>query len=181
MNRLSIVIAIAALVLAGSAGLWFGRSRPTPTSAPVSGTVAETSHPTERTLTVHVSGAVVHPGLVEVADPARVADVIVAAGGALPDAKLGSVNLAAFVADGQHLDVPSTDVRASVGSTGKVAINQADAATLEQLPGVGPVLAERIFEYRQAHGPFQTVEDLLDVPGIGESKLAALRDAVSVP
>jgi competence protein ComEA len=66
-------------------------------------------------------------------------------------------------------------------TSGKVAINQADVKGLEALPGVGPVLAQRILDYRNAHGPFETVEDLLDVPGIGESKLAALRDAVAVP
>jgi competence protein ComEA len=62
-----------------------------------------------------------------------------------------------------------------------VRVNTADAAALEGLPGVGPVLAERIVAYREAHGPFGMIEDLLEVPGIGESKLAALRDRVIVP
>jgi competence protein ComEA len=60
---------------------------------------------------------------------------------------------------------------------GTVDLNAASAADLEALPGVGPVLAQRIFDYRETHGPFATVEDLLDVPGIGEGKLAALREA----
>lgn len=176
LNRLAISVAIGALVLAGAAGLWFGRSQTAPAPPPVVVTEARTE---TRTLTVHVSGAVARPGLVQVPSPARVADVIVAAGGALPDAVLGSLNLAASVSDGQHIQIPSS---ASVETTsGKVAINQADVKGLEALPGVGPVLAQRILDYRNAHGPFETVEDLLDVPGIGESKLAALRDAVAVP
>jgi competence protein ComEA len=60
-------------------------------------------------------------------------------------------------------------------------LNRADATQLQDLPGVGPVLAERIVAHRDANGPFQTVEDLLDVPGIGEAKLAAIRDLVTVP
>jgi len=180
LNRFAISIAVVALVLAGAAGLWFGRS--TPASVPPS-VVEETETVAQRLLTVHISGAVAHPGLVQVAAPARVADVVLAAGGALPDAVLGAVNLAASVSDGQHIQIPSTSVDSApaTSASGKVAINQADVAQLQTLPGVGPVLAQRIYDYREANGPFAEVEDLLDVPGIGESKLAALRDEISVP
>jgi len=180
LNRFATAIAIVALVLAGAAGLWFGR--PKQAAAPPSITeVTETA--AQRLLTVHVSGAVAHPGLVRVTAPARVADVVLAAGGALPDAVLAAVNLAASVADGQHIQIPSTSLEPGSGAvrSGKVAINQADVAQLETLPGVGPVLAQRIFDYREANGPFARVEDLLDVPGIGESKLAVLRDEITVP
>ncbi len=68
-----------------------------------------------------------------------------------------------------------------MGGDGRIRINDADTGTLEALPGVGPVLASRIAAHREEHGAFATVEDLLDVPGIGESKLAAIRDAVVVP
>jgi competence protein ComEA len=68
-----------------------------------------------------------------------------------------------------------------VAADGRVRLNLAGIEELETLPGVGPVLAERIIAYREQHGPFAVVEDLLDVPGIGEGKLAALRDAVLVP
>lgn len=180
MNRFATAIAVVALVLAGAAGLWFGR--PKQAAAPPS-VAAVTETAAQRLLTVHVSGAVAHPGLVRVAAPARVADVILAAGGALPGAVLAAVNLAASVADGQHIQIPSTSLESDSGAvlSGKVAINQADVAQLETLPGVGPVLAQRIFEYREANGPFTQVEDLLDVPGIGESKLATLRDEITVP
>jgi competence protein ComEA len=168
-----------AVVIAGVAAaflLW-----PTPTAAPR--VEVASPHPDMTTITVHVSGAVAAPGLVAVPSSSRVADAVVAAGGALPGADLGSLNLAAPLVDGQQLVVPyqtSVDGTA-VATDGRVRINTADAAALEGLPGVGPVLAQRIVAHRTAHGPFATVEDLLEVPGIGESKLAALRDSVIVP
>ena len=135
----------------------------------------------ERVVTVHVSGAVARPGLVTLPAGARVADAILAAGGASPDARLGSLNLAATVGDGTLLVVPAAaDGDPSVGD-GMIRPNAATATELEGLPGVGPVLARRIVAHRESVGPFGTVEDLLDVPGIGEAKLAGLRDLVLVP
>jgi competence protein ComEA len=133
-------------------------------------------------VTVHVSGAVAAPGLVSLPTGSRVADAVLAAGGALPGADLMALNLAAPIVDGQQLVVPNAGIGGVVvASDGRVRVNTADAAALEGLPGVGPVLAERIVAYREAHGPFGVIEDLLEVPGIGESKLAALRDRVIVP
>ncbi len=134
-------------------------------------------------ITVHVSGAVASPGLVEVARSARVADVIAAAGGTTADAAPGRVNLAAPVRDGEQIVVPSATAPDEVpmAADGRVRLNTADAAELEQIPGVGPVLAGRIITARDSVGGFATVEDLLDVAGIGEAKLAALRDHVVVP
>jgi competence protein ComEA len=113
----------------------------------------------------------------------RIADAILAAGGARADALLTALNLAATVVNGQQLVVPAVSPADSAIShqDGRVAINLADAVTLENLPGVGPVLAQRIVEHRERYGPFAVVEDLLDVPGIGEAKLAALREMVLVP
>ena len=104
-----------------------------------------------------------------------------AAGGALPDADLAAVNLAAPVADGDRIHVPARGEDEVVSEPSGIDLNRADAAELEQLDGVGPVLARRIVEYRAAHGPFRTVEDLLDVPGIGEAKLAAIRSGIAAP
>lgn len=179
LNRLSTLIATGALALAAAAGLWFGR--PSAATVPVEPVVYHEA--AIQTLTVYVSGAVLRPGLIELTAPARVADAIAGAGGALAHAVLDGVNLAAPVSDGQHIEVPSRQAPRSPSATedGKVAINRAGAQELESLPGVGPVLAQRIFDYREQNGPFETVEDLLDVPGIGEGKLAALRDAVIVP
>jgi competence protein ComEA len=117
-----------------------------------------------------------------------VADAVAAAGGLLPGAATTGVNLAAPLSDGEQVVIPGPEggepgsgVATGRGDDGKVHLNRATAGDLETLPGVGPVLAERIIEYREQHGPFTTVEDLLDVPGIGEAKLAALRDRVVVP
>ncbi len=135
------------------------------------------------TIIVHVSGAVASPGLVVLAPGSRVADAVEAAGGATSSADLISVNLAQAVVDGQQIVVPSpgdAPLTSHAGTSG-VALNSADAAALETLPGVGPVLAASIVAYRDEHGPYADVEDLLSVPGIGESKLATLRDRVVVP
>ena len=101
-------------------------------------------------------------------------------------ADLSALNLAATVDDGDQVVVPLKGDRTSGRSVttddndGLVDLNYAAAIDLEKLPGVGPVLAQRIYEYREENGPFETVEDLLDVPGIGEAKLAALREALVV-
>jgi competence protein ComEA len=136
--------------------------------------------------TVHVSGAVVNPGLVELSPGARVADALAAAGGSRSDADLGSLNLASPVRDGDQIIVPDLSeigdrAFGSVDTDGRVNINTAAADELENLPGVGPVLAARIIEYRDTHGPFGEVEDLLDVPGIGEAKLASMRESITLP
>jgi len=137
-------------------------------------------------ISVHVSGWVVSPGVVEIQDGSIVADAIAAAGGARPGAGLDSINLAGPVLSGDQVVVPGPDESAPTGSAGStgdglISLNRADATRLQDLPGVGPVLAERIVAYREANGPFQAVEDLLDVPGIGEAKLAAMRDLLKVP
>jgi len=134
-----------------------------------------------RTVTVHVSGGVGRPGLVTLGSDARVADAIAAAGGATSDAVLGSLNLAASVGDGTRIVVP-IETASFVGVVdGAVRLNSASVTELQTLPGVGPVLAERIVTHRESVGSFETVEDLLGVPGIGEAKLAAIRDSVLVP
>jgi competence protein ComEA len=135
---------------------------------------------------VHAAGAVAHPGVYQVPSDARVADVVAAAGGAAPDADLNRVNLAAVVEDGQQVYVPRVGeavVTPSPGADtggGPVNINTADAGDLESLPGIGPATAAAIVDHRVEHGSFRSVDDLLDVPGIGEAKLAQLRDLVTV-
>ena len=127
------------------------------------------------------------PGVVSLPEGSLAADAVAAAGGMLPGALADSVNLAAPVSDGAQLIVPGPDSGLPVvegqgaAGGGLVAVNRATATELEVLPGVGPVLAERIVAYREQNGPFSQVEDLLGVPGIGEAKLAALRDLITVP
>lgn len=132
-------------------------------------------------VTIHVSGAVAAPGLVVLPTGARVADAIAAAGGAAAGADLGGLNLAASVGDGSRVVVPDVGTAPGGADGGPIRINTATASELEVLPGVGPVLAARIVAHREQRGPFETIEDLLGVPGIGESKLEGLRSEVAVP
>ena len=186
MQRIHALVAVAVLGLAGLAGAWLGApaADPPPVAIDHNGTV-EGRAPTDTALiTVHVAGAVRSPGLVTLQAGDRVAHAIAAAGGALAVAELSALNLAAVVEDGDQVIVPlegaMTERRSPTASDddGLIDINHATATDLEMLPGVGPVLARRIFEYREGNGPFETAEDLLDVPGIGEAKLAAMRDAL---
>jgi competence protein ComEA len=159
--------------------------RPTSPTTPSVGEVAQTSS----TVVVAVVGLVARPGLVTLPAGARVADAVEAAGGLLPEADLASVNLAALVADGQQIavgvpgaagpQVSAGDVSRGAGD-GPVDINVASAAVLDGLPGIGPVLAQRIVDHRERSGPFRSVEQLADVPGIGPAILAGLADAVTV-
>ncbi len=171
------VIGLAAvLVIAGVA--WFGIGDVAPPPVVDAGPTIVDSE----MVAVHVSGAVVRPGLVMVPGGARVADAVAAAGGATADADLARTNLAAPVRDGEHVVVASDrdDPNVRTEPDG-IDLNTASAGELEALPGVGPVLAERIVAFRTQHGPFATVEDLLDVPGIGEAKLTQMREAIAAP
>jgi competence protein ComEA len=132
---------------------------------------------------VHVSGWVTSPGVVWVADGSLAISVIEAAGGALDGARLDLINLARPVFEGDQLQVPGPEATGSPegGSDGLVDLNTADETELQKLPGVGPVLAGRIVAHREDIGRFESVEDLLDVAGIGETKLASIRDLIREP
>jgi len=185
MNRASTnlqvtVIGVAVLVVLGGV-LWFGLG---PEVEPPMPTTVAPAVVGGQPIVVHVSGAVVRPGVVTVWSGARVADVVAAAGGATRRADLSALNLAAPVRDGEYVVVPDpADEAVSAGGlvSGGVDINSATASELEGLSGVGPVLASRIVTYRDVNGPFGAVEDLLDVPGIGEAKLAGMRDDIAYP
>ena len=140
---------------------------------------------------VHVAGAVASPGLYRLGGDARVADALDAAGGPAADADLDALNLAAKVADGERVyvarrgEVPPAAVAASGASgagapAGPLDLNSATAEQLEDLPGVGPATAAAIVAYRQEKGRFRSVDELLEVRGIGEAKLAAIRPKVRV-
>jgi competence protein ComEA len=149
---------------------------------------------------VHVAGAVVSPGVRRLPPGSRVVDALDAAGGALPDADLARINLAAPLVDGQQVYVPRPGeplpVTAGPGATGGtgpagdasgqagpgalIDLNTATAEQLDTLPGVGPSTAAAIIAHRDENGPFTSVDQLIDVRGIGEAKLEQLRDLVSV-
>ncbi|MGD2251481.1 MAG: ComEA family DNA-binding protein [Anaerolineales bacterium] len=147
--------------------------------------------PTAAQFRVHVAGAVRNPGVYALPPGSRIQQALEAAGGCDPNADLTAINLAATVVDGQQVFVSSigapTPSRApnpapspSAAITGLININTADAPELDLLPGIGPSLAQKIIEYRQTHGPFSCVDDLIRVSGIGPSKLEAIRDLVTV-
>lgn len=135
-------------------------------------------------LFVHILGEVARPGLYEVREGARAVDVVAAAGGFTDAADPGALNLARLVVDGEQIVVPAVGesplVAPGHSADGRVNLNTADAAALETLPRIGPAMADRILSWRAQHGPFRAVEDLLDVSGIGEATLDALRDLVTV-
>lgn len=141
-------------------------------------------------IVVYVAGSVAVPGIYRLAASARVNDAVLAAGGADADADLGVVNLAAAVHDGERVYVPEVGEAippaieaapaAGTSPSEPVNINSATADQLDVLPGVGPATAAAIVAHRLQHGPFQTVEQLGDVRGIGPAKLDALRGLVTV-
>jgi competence protein ComEA len=147
------------------------------------GEVAETS----ATVVVSVVGLVARPGLVTLPSGSRVAEAIEAAGGLLPEADPASVNLAAVVTDGQQIavGVPTAPGAGGAspppdGSGGLLNLNTATVSDLDGLPGIGPVLAQRIVDHRTSAGPFTSVEELDDVPGIGPTIANELADLVTV-
>ena len=162
------VIGVGAIGLSVASSMWFGSDPPPAAFVPVP---ESAQAPLQESYTVYVSGAVVNPGLVAVPPGSRVADVVAAAGGARPDAESAVLNYAAQVHDGQQVHVPERGIGPVPSSPpGRISINSASLSELQTLPGVGPVLAQRIVEFRDVNGPFGAVEDLLDVPGIGDAK-----------
>jgi competence protein ComEA len=143
-----------------------------------------TAAPASGVIYVHILGQVARPGLYELPDGARAVDAVAAAGGFTEQADAAGLNLARFVSDGEQIMVPAIGEAAStapgVAGDGRVNLNTADAAALDTLPGVGPATAAKILAWREEHGRFESVEDLLDVGGIGEAKLDAIRDLVTV-
>jgi competence protein ComEA len=141
-----------------------------------------------RKVLVHVVGAVRAPGLYELPEESRVDDAIREAGGAKPKAALELVNLAAPVADGQQVVVPLRGELAAAPAAGspassaggKVHLNSATLEDLDSLPGIGPVTAQKILDYRTANGAFQSVDELDAVPGIGPARLAQLKPLVEL-
>jgi competence protein ComEA len=188
------LVALVAITV-GGAGLWYVRSLPRPVEvradapSPAAGASA-TSSPDVVPILVDVAGWVRRPGVYEFHDGDRVIDAIDAAGGARRGAALDALNLAAPLADGTQILVqrreasagsaPSTSSLDGGITSSKVNINSASAVELEALPGIGEVIAQEILDYRTANGPFASVDDLLDVSGIGEVTLENIRDLVTV-
>ena len=131
-----------------------------------------------QTVVVHVVGKVAAPGVVELPAGSRVQDAIEAAGGATKDKALESVNLARVVVDGEQIDVGASGDAG--GGSSRISLNSANAQQLQEIPGVGPVIAERIVEWRTKNGPFHSVAELAEVSGIGPSMLERIEDQVGM-
>ena len=178
----ALVLAAAALVLLVVAGRTLAGAG-TATEQPVPALVPERAAATPA-LVVHVAGAVRRPGLYRLAEGKRVADAVARAGGATAPADTAAINLAAPLADGMQVIVPRRVAVAAGGGGGaaeaavpaRVSLSSASAAELDALPGVGPVTAQKIVDYRAAHGGFRAVEDLDAIPGIGPARIEQLRD-----
>lgn len=160
-----------------------------PAAAPPVSPIRPAHAAAPKLLVVDVAGAVRRPGLYRLQAGSRIDDAIAAAGGATAKAQLDAVNLAAPVADGEQVLVPGRSAAgaaaaappASGGAPSPSApldLNTATAEQLDALPGVGPVTAQKIIDYRTAHGPFHAVDELQGVPGIGPSKMAQLEGLV---
>jgi competence protein ComEA len=179
------VALLVALTIAGRVVLGGDDAPPAPRMSSVALDVEEEP----RKLVVQVAGAVNHPGLYELDDGSRIDDAIAEAGGARPKAALELVNLAAPVADGQQVLVPLRGAAVAAGGGegggpvapgGKVSLNSATIEQLDALPGIGPVTAQQIIDFRTANGSFSSVEELDAVPGIGPARLEQLRELVSL-
>jgi competence protein ComEA len=140
-----------------------------------------------RKLLIHVVGAVRNPGLYRLDEGSRIDDAVRAAGGPKPKADLELINLAAPVADGQQVIVPLRGRTTIAGAPsppgapgGRVHLNTATLEELDTLPGVGPVTAQKILDYRTEHGAFASVDELDAVPGIGPARLAELKKLVDL-
>ena len=197
VSPVRLVVGGAVAVAALAAGYWLLRPPPDPVEvdlpfAATSTSVAATpQEPAE--VVVHVAGAVAAPGVHRLPSDARVVDALDASGGALDDADLARLNLAAPLADGSQVYVPRVGESppatlapggaggsGAAGAPGPVDLNTATAEQLEELPGVGPATAAAIIAHRDEIGGFSAVDQLLDVRGIGDAKMAELRDLVTV-
>jgi competence protein ComEA len=187
----AVSVLLVVLVLAGSKLSRTGTATAPEAVAPLEPVAAA---PAQQELVVHVVGAVRRPGLYRLREGARFADAVARAGGATRRADLAALNLAAPLVDGIQVLVPSrasaevpaaslgTETAATsspLGSGRRLSLATATAAELDELPGVGPITAQKILDYRAEHGPFSSVDDLDAVPGIGPARIEQLRDLVT--
>lgn len=166
------------------------------TRAPQGESIELRPAPTPEPLRVHVAGAVVRPGVYDLEDGSRVDDAVEAAGGFVAEADKNALNLAAFLEDGERLDIPYVAgfvpeedqgfVVVTEGTPSPLAgeelinINTASIEELDKLPGIGQTTAVRIIDYRTANGPFATIEDIVNVSGIGPATFDEIKDLITV-
>ena len=177
-RRRALVLAAAALVLLVVAGRTLAGAGAAG-SQPAAALVPERAAAAPK-LVVHVAGAVRRPGLYRLAEGKRVADAVARAGGATAPADTAAINLAAPLADGMQVLVPSRVAGAAGQGGGRPGQSQLGVREeLDALPGIGPVTAQKIVDHRLAHGGFRSVDDLDAIPGIGPARIEQLRELVS--
>jgi competence protein ComEA len=174
---------VVALVVAGL--VWWSRGAPA-TIAPPAVSPATPTASQAGVIFVHVAGAVRRPGLYELPPGTRVADAIESAGGARRTGDLDALNLAQIVADGMKITVSRRGAPSSGVQSGEspvvdaISLNSADQALLEEVPGIGPVTAAAIIEHRTRIGTFESLDQLLDVTGIGPATLESIRSYLTL-
>ena len=197
LSRKRLLVAAACLLVLLYAGSKLLARPPSDAAlAPPAAPPPETAAAPRTEVVIDVVGAVRRPGLYRLAQSGRIADALARAGGATRKADLSLVNLAAPLADGQQVIVPRRGSAGAGGAaapaagtaatpgapglaTGPVHLNTATLEQLDSLPGVGPVTAQKILDYRTEHGPFTSVDELDAVPGIGPSRMDQLKDLVA--
>ena len=168
----TIIGILVGLLLAGM--LWLTTRQPAGDAVPLR------PPPTPAPISVHVTGAVVSPGVYSLPQGSRVSDAVQAAGGLLPIADDESINLAMLVEDGARLTIPkSAFYDADSQSVSRVNINTATADELDTLPGIGPSTAEAIVDYRRQFGEFQRPDEITEVPGIGPATYERIKDLIT--
>ena len=182
IHRRALLVAFAIVCIASVAVVARGHSEPLVEPVPIVIALPK--------VTVDVAGGVKTPGVYELPANSRVMDAITAAGGAKSGTDTSDINLARIVKDGEQIYVEpdlvadthfrSSPTKAVNKKSGPINLNRATASELDSLPGIGPVLASRIIEYRKSNGPFLSVDDLLKVSGIGGAKFAQFKSKVRV-
>lgn len=177
-----LVVLLLVLALVGRRVAAHGTTRAPTSSSQLERVLTGDAAPRAR-IVVDVVGAVRRAGLYRLPEGARVADAVRRAGGPTRRADIALVNLAAPLADGQQVVVPRRPppgaAQSATAAGAKVSLAAATLEELDTLPGVGPVTAQKILDWRQGHGPFRSVDDLDAIPGIGPARLEQLRDLVT--
>ena len=186
MFKKSLIILLV-LALATLCGTMYGYYTQQETIVLDEGTSAKAETP--RTIIVYVTGEVKKPGLVSLTEGQRVADAVNAVGGVIETADIDRVNMAALLEDGMQIRVPERIAGSAEGAKAPIAgknaerqinLNTASEKELQELPGIGPAMSARIIEYRETNGPFQKIEDIKKVRGIGNAKFEKLKDQVTI-